>query len=141
MRFIRFVIVVLLATVACGCGGPKLLKTEGRVLKAGAPFTVPQEDVFRIAFIPLAEGARDVYPAVFNRDDGTFWVGGKNLKGMPPGRYRATFDNKPGEGKKSPLRKDLDDDDYIFDVDAKTKEIVIDLEKAPPAPSKTAGTR
>jgi hypothetical protein len=102
-------------------------------LKNGVPFTVPEDDIFRMALVPLAEGARDVYPVVFKREDGTFWVGGKDLKGMPPGKYRVVFDYKPGEGNKSPLRKDIDDDDYIYDVDKNTKEIVVDLER-PPAP-------
>jgi hypothetical protein len=141
MRSFRSLIgMFLLAAIASGCG-PKMLKTKGRVLKDGAPFTVPQQDIFRMALVPLAAGAKDVYPVVFNRDDGTFWVGGKNLKGMPPGKYRVVFDYKADEGNKSPLRKDLDDDDYIYDVNSSTKEIVIDLERPPPvSPGETGGS-
>lgn len=130
---------LLLTAFVSGCGG-KLLKTKGRVLKNGVPFTVPQDDIFRMAFIPLAEGARDVYSVVFKREDGTFWVGGKNLKGMPSGKYRVVFDYKPGEGNKSPLRKNIDDDDYIYEVSADTKEIVIDLERPPGPPGQARGS-
>jgi hypothetical protein len=132
MRSTRYVIaLLLLVAVASGCG-PKLLKTKGRVVKNGAPFIPAEGEVFRLTFVPiLKEGnPSDLYAAQFNMQEGTFQVAGKDLKGMPPGKYRVWIEYK---SKRQALRGNFDDENspYVFDVDARTTEIVIDLDQPP----------
>ena len=94
----------LCATLLTGCGGDGLLKTKGRVLKGGVPFTLKEGDL-GIFFYPLGGDGKlgtTVYPAFFNAADSTFHVTGNDRRGMPPGRYRlprraASFP-RPGRG-------------------------------------------
>ena len=64
---------------------------------------------------------------------GTFTVAGKDLKGVPPGKYRVAVEWM--KKKKDQLRGKFDtvNSPFKFDVDSSTKEIVIDLDKPPTA--------
>jgi hypothetical protein len=70
-----------------GCSSGKL-QTRGRVLKAGQPYIPPEGEYVRLTFVPIMEQgkAQDFYVAEFNREDATFKVAGKDLKGMPQGK-------------------------------------------------------
>jgi hypothetical protein len=135
MRSIRpLVAAVVLGLLASGCGGSGLLKTRGRVMKGGAPFLPgPGQDV-RVTFVPVLpnnQRAHDYYVAHYNDADGTFQVVGKDLKGLPPGRYRVMIEL---EEKRRDLFKGKFDDTkspFVFDVDGGTGEIVIDLDRPP----------
>ncbi len=126
-------VIALFVVIAClsGCGST-LLKTKGRVVKNGAPFVPGAGEVFRLTFVPmLKEGnPSDLYAAQFNSEDGTFQVVGKDLKGMPPGKYRVWIEYK---SRRQPLKGNFDDKNspYLYDVDAGTKELVIDLDQPP----------
>jgi len=132
MRAIRPVI-AMFVVIAClsGCGSTHL-KTKGRVVKNGAPFVPRDDEVFRLTFVPILKQGNpsDLYAAEFNSEDGTFQVVGKDLKGMPPGKYRVWIEYK---GRRQSLKGNFDDKNspYVFDVDAGTKELVIDLDQPP----------
>src|SRR5713226_2834777 len=111
-----FSITILLLAVAClsGCGST-LLKTKGRVVKSGAPFVPREGEVFRLTFIPILKEGKptDLYAAEFNSEDGTFQVAGKDLKGMPPGKYRVWIEYK---SRRQPLKGNFDDQNspYVY---------------------------
>ena len=123
----------MFVVIAClsGCGSTHL-KTKGRVVKNGAPFVPRDDEVFRLTFVPILKQGNpsDLYAAEFNSEDGTFQVVGKDLKGMPPGKYRVWIEYK---GRRQSLKGNFDDKNspYVFDVDAGTKELVIDLDQPP----------
>jgi hypothetical protein len=122
---------LFLGALVSGCGSP-MLKTKGRVVKDGATFVPGDGEVFRVTFVPiLKEGAvKDLYAAEFD-GNGVFTVAGKDLRGMPPGKYRAAIEYR---GRRSPLKDGNYDDQnspFVFDVDSRTKEIVIDLDRPP----------
>ena len=62
---------------------------------------------------------------------GTFQPAGKNGRGMPPGKYRVAVELM--KKKKDQLRGkfDAEKSPFVFEVDAKTAEIVIDLDNPP----------
>jgi hypothetical protein len=135
MRLIALVSAALLALTVSGCGSGKL-KTRGRVLKDGAPLVCGQGEIVRVVFVPVLEpGQRleDVFVAEYNRQDGTFQVAGKDLQGMPPGKYRVciAFEKKHRDVFKG--KYGAERTPYVFDVDSSTKELVIDLDRAPSA--------
>lgn len=133
MRSSRMLIAALVLSLAAGCGG-KLLKTRGRVVKSGQPFLPGQGEFVRVTFVPVIEGgkpAHDFFVAEYNSTDGTFQVAGKNGKGMPPGRYRVAVEL---DRKRRDLLKgqfDAERSPFLFDVDANTDAIVIDLDSPP----------
>jgi hypothetical protein len=122
----------LLAVLLTGCGGSGMLKTKGRIVKNGQPVPLGEEEYFRVLFVPVVEkGERmhDVYAANFNREDGTFQAAGKDGKGLPPGKYRVAVAHL--RGKRDLLNNAFDESKspFVYDVDAKTEEIVIDIAK------------
>jgi hypothetical protein len=83
-------------------------------------------------FIPIFEDGKrveDFYVAEFNPRDGTFWVSGKDGRGMPPGKYRITVEVL--EHHKDVFKGAFDQDrsPFVRDVDAHTSEVVLDVEK------------
>jgi len=74
---------------------------------------------------------RDFYFAETDQTAGTFRPAGKNGKGMPPGKYRVAVELM--KKKKDVLggKYDAERSPFVFDVDANTKEIVIDLDNPP----------
>ena len=121
----------LLAVLAAGCGSG-MLKTKGRVTKSGEPLVLkPGEDVC-LYFYPLnADGTlgKTVFPAYFNAADSTFQVTGNDRNGMPPGKYRVAVEHTVNKKDLLKGAYDMMKSPYVFDVDSKTKEIVIDLDK------------
>jgi len=121
-----FFVLMILAT---GCGGSGKLQTKGRVLKGGQPFTVPEGEYVRLIFVPVVESGNphDTYVAEYNRQDGSFKVAGKDLQGMPPGKYRIAVEH---------LRKRADvlkgafseaSTPFICEVNNSRDEVTIDL--------------
>jgi len=134
MRFLRTQIAACLcAVLMTGCGDG-MLKTKGRVIKNGGPFTLKEDEDLGIFFYPLnSDGSlgNTVYPAFFNAADSTFRVTGSDKRGMPPGKYRVALKHKL-VSKKIDLFKgafDMTHSPFVYDVDSSTREIVIDLDK------------
>jgi hypothetical protein len=122
----------LLAVLLTGCGGSGMLKTKGRIVKNGQPVPLGEEEYFRVLFVPVVEKGermRDVYAANFDREDGTFQAAGKDGKGLPPGKYRVAVAHL--RGKRDLLNNAFDESKspFVYDVDASTEEIVIDIAK------------
>jgi hypothetical protein len=109
-----------------------MLKIKGRIVKGGQPFIVAKDESMRIRFIPtepLSTTTYDSFYAIYNRDDGSFRVTGKDGNGLPPGKYRVDLELMKARsdafhgaytGKWSP-------DDIV--VNNSTGEVVIDLDK------------
>jgi hypothetical protein len=135
----RFVSAAALAAGLCllaaGCGGDGKLRTRGRLVKGGQPLLPKEGETVRVTFVPiLADGKppADHYHAVFNRDDATFQSAGKDKKGMPPGKYRVAVEYK--RQKRADMLGGMFDEDrspFVFDIDARTPELVIDLDHPP----------
>jgi hypothetical protein len=122
-----------LCLLAAGCGGDKL-RTRGRVVKGGQPLVPKEDESVRVTFVPILPDGKppsDHYFAEYNPADGTFQSAGKDKKGMPPGKYRVAvaFMQK----KRDVLGGKFDENrsPFVFDVDARTPEIVIDLDQPP----------
>jgi hypothetical protein len=115
-----------------GCGGDGRLTTRGRIVKGGAPFTVPEQERVRVTFFPVTADGRpplNTYIAVYNRADGSFRASGPDGKGVPPGKYRIAVEH---ERKRKDLFKGAYDGDrspFVFDIDSGTKDLVLDLDK------------
>jgi len=133
MKFSRLGCVVALVSVGlAGCGGNGRINTKGRIVKGGQAYTVPAEDHVRVTFYQLnpdGTTGKNSYAATFNNADGTFRATGPDGRGIPPGRYQVCVEH---------LRKrtDLfcgafnnDATPFVFDIDSKTKELVIDLDQ------------
>jgi hypothetical protein len=122
----------LVLCLAAGCkSGDGRLATKGRIVKGGAPFTVAEPEFVRVTFFPVTpEGVAplNTYIAAFNGADGSFRASGPDGKGIPPGKYRIAVEH---ERKRKDLFKGTFDgvrSPFVFDIDANTKEIVIDLD-------------
>ena len=136
----RFMSAPLLALVAAGRAGDGLLRTQGRLLKGGQPYVPREGEYIEITFIPISPDGKPPWDHDFADVDQTIssvQPAGKNKKGMPPGKYRVAVELMVK--KKDQLRGkfDAEKSPFVFDVDAKTSEIVIDLDK-PPAQSAEA---
>jgi hypothetical protein len=123
------VVIALVLTIS-GCGGADRLQTRGRILKDGQPFRPDEGDVVRVMFVPIpADGGRatDFHMAEFNATDGTFRAAGKDLKGIPPGKYRVTVEHLR---KKKDLLKgafDAENSPIIREINSTAEEVTIDL--------------
>jgi hypothetical protein len=129
LAFASLCLLVLLS----GCGGPGRLNARGRIVKGGAPYTVPEKEYVRVTFFPVtADGKppQNTYAAVYERSDGTFRAVGPDGKGIPPGKYRIAVEHQ-GPRRADVLKGAYDGDrsPFVFDVDASTNEIVIDLDR------------
>jgi len=132
MRKVSFVLAALAAgLLAAGCGGSGKLQTRGRVLKGGQPFTLPEDEYVRLTFIPVLEKGRaeDYYVAEYNRSDATFKVAGKDLKGMPPGKYKIMVEhlrnrNDLLKGAFSEARTP-----FVCEVKTTADEVTVDLDQ------------
>ena len=115
-----------------GCGGDGRLNVKGRIVKGGAPFTVPEGEHVRVTFFPVTTDGRppaNTYASVFNGADGTFRAVGPDGRGVPPGKYRVAVEHEAKRRDKLRGRFDGDRSPFVFDIDSKTGEIVIDLDK------------
>jgi hypothetical protein len=132
-KLIEVLSAALCLLVLSGCGGSGRLNVKGRIVKGGAPYTVPEAEYVRVTFFPVTSDGKppkNTYAATYYRADGTFRAVGPDGKGVPPGKYRIAVEH---EDKK---RRDLfqgafdgEASPFVFDVDSKTQEIVIDLDK------------
>jgi hypothetical protein len=123
---------LLCALALSGCGGDDKLRARGRVVKGGAPFTVPEEEYVRVTFYPIpADGGRpnNTYVATYSNGDGTFQVVGADGKGLPPGKYRVSVEHERGRKDLFKGAYDAERSPFVFDVDSAGKEIVIDLDR------------
>jgi hypothetical protein len=84
-----------------------------------------------VPILPDGKPPADHYFAVFNPADGTFQSGGKDLKGMPPGKYRVAVEYKKNKQDVFEGQFDENRSPYVFDVDGGTTEVVIDLDHPP----------
>ena len=128
------VVMLTVCVLATGCGNGKL-QTRGRVVKGGQPLLPKEDESVRVTFVPILPDGKppaDHYFAEFNPADGTFRPAGKDKKGMPPGKYRVAVEYKKNKQDIFNGKFDEDLSPYVFDIDAYTTEIVIDLDKPPP---------
>jgi hypothetical protein len=119
--------------LAAGCGDGKL-RTRGRVLKGGQPFLPKENESVRVTFVPILPDGKppiDHYHAEFNRADATFRSAGKDKKGMPPVKYRVAVSYKKQKREMFAGVFDEDKSPFVFDIDFRTPEIVIDLDHPP----------
>ena len=131
MRRSRIVGVAVVATLVAGCGDG-MLTPKGRVVKSGAPIVLKPGEDLGVFFYPLdGEGklGRTVYPALFRAEDSSFRVTGSDRRGMPPGKYRVAVELKLNKRDLFRGAYDMTNSPFVIDVDSKTGEIVIDLDK------------
>ena len=138
-RFLTATIVLATSLPWVGCGNKNegLLRTPGRLMKGDASF-IPEEGQYaQVIFYPILPGGRPYskrYVADIDQTTGTFVPDGAMRTGMPPGKYRAVVYLR--DKKKNDLFNGKFDEDrstFVFNVDEKTEEIVIDLDNPPVA--------
>jgi hypothetical protein len=120
-----------LCILITGCGDGRL-RTKGQLLKGGQPYIPPEGEYIEITFVPIlpdGKPAPDYYYAEVDQTTGTFRPAGKDLKGMPPGKYRVAVELMKKKKDKLGGKFDTMRSPFVFDVDDQTKEIVIDLDK------------
>jgi hypothetical protein len=123
---------ILGALLLTGCGGNGLLHPKGRVVKGGGPITLKPGEDLGVFFYPLGGDGKlgtTVYPAYFNAADSTFVVTGSDRRGLPAGKYRVAVELKLNKADLFKGAYDMNRSPFIFDVDANTADIVIDLDK------------
>ena len=162
MRLRATALLTLALTIASGCGGPAdRVWVTGKVVKGGARYSPPKDQVFSLTFIPLehqdAEGKTvkggDPYAAEVNASESTFEVPGPDRLGIPRGKYRVAltqqlqrpaFDaarqKSAGKRGKMPLQRDDDmlegrygpaSSPIVVEI-ARSEEVTIDLDKVKP---------
>jgi hypothetical protein len=134
MHLRNFLLGFLCLGALSGCGGDGRLNVKGRVLKNGAALKLPETDFVRVTFFPVTTNGRpplNTYIAAYDGEDGTFEAVGPDGRGVPPGKYRIAIEHN--RKRKDLLKGSYDGDrsPFVFDVDASTKELVLDLDKAP----------
>ena len=120
--------------MGCGKSGPVLLKIKGQVVKDGKNFVPEEGQAIQIVFTPISpdgKPARNLYVAVVDNKTGSFFAAGQQLQGMPPGKYRAGIELRKGKKDLLGDKFNLEDSPFVFDIDEKTRPIVIDLDKGP----------
>lgn len=133
MNLQRTLVFALALLCLCGCG-QKMLKTKGRILKDGVPFLPGEGEFVRVTFVPIPDPGKtveDCYVAQYNGVNGTFQVAGKDLRGMPAGKYRVAIELDRRRSDQLHGQFSAEASPFVFDVDGRTKEIVIDLAKPP----------
>jgi hypothetical protein len=132
LRRVSLALIVCLTTIA-GCGkSDGKLNLTGKVLKGGAPLTVPEEEYVRVTFFPVTDGGvapKNTYAADFNRANGTFRALGGDGHGIPPGKYRVAVEHVKKGGDALKGAYDGDRSPLVFDIDKKTGPLVLDLDK------------
>jgi hypothetical protein len=124
---------VVVCLVATGCGDG-MLKTQGRLVKSGQSFIPGEGEFIQILFVPIFPDGKpppDYYAAVVDQATGTFRPSGKDGKGMPPGKYRLSIELMKERKDQFKGSFDAENSPFIYDVDASTPEIVVDLDNPP----------
>jgi hypothetical protein len=84
-----------------------------------------------LTFVPVLEKgkAEDYYVAEFNRADGTFKVAGKDLKGMPPGKYKIAVEHL--QNRRDILKGAFTEDrtPFVCEVKTSSDEVIVDLDQ------------
>ena len=112
------------------------MRTRGRVVKGGEDFIPEEGEFLAITFVPIVEPgqfAMDYHFAEVDQDAGTFTAAGKDLKGIPEGKYRVAVELMKKKKDQFGGKYDAEKSPFVFDIDSDTDEIVIDLDKPPPA--------
>jgi hypothetical protein len=133
MRRVLTAAAVGLCLLAAGCGDGRL-RTQGRLLKGGRPFAPAEGEAVQILFVPIPPEGKpptDYYAAEVDQEAGTFRPAGKDGKGMPPGRYRVAVELMKRKKDQFEGKFDAERSPFVVEVDAKTPEIVIDLDHPP----------
>jgi hypothetical protein len=131
------VILFGLISVISGCGGsgPVLLKAKGKVVKGGDAFIPLDEDIrVQLSFVPVSDDGtppRNWYIAKVDQNTGTFSTDGAHALGMPPGKYRAVVELKRDRKDTLNGKFDVLHSPFVFHIDGKSGEIVIDLDTEP----------
>jgi hypothetical protein len=129
----RTIIVIIaaasLSITVVGCTHQKL-KAKGRLLVKGQPMVLKEGESVNVVFVPIlpdGKPPRDHYWAIYNPEDATFWAAGKDREGLPPGKYRIAVAHQLH--KQDLLKGQFDENrsKFVFDIDANTTEITIDL--------------
>lgn len=127
-----------LAVASAGCRGDGKMRTKGKVLKGGQPVVANGVDEFLdVTLIPVSADGKppaDFFFAEVDQKAGTFVPSGPDKKGVPPGKYRFAVTLKKKKKDAFEGAYDAERTPFVFDIDAKTSEVVIDLDK-PPAKS------
>lgn len=124
---------LILAIVGCGTKD-KLLQLQGRLLKSGQQFEAGPDELIQVTMVPImpnGELPRDHYYCNVDDATGIFVVAGKTGKGLPPGKYRVALELMKRKKDIYKGKYDQERSPYVFEIDAKTKEIVIDLDLPP----------
>src|SRR5262249_12972261 len=90
----RITVCLFICLLPLGCDGSSRIKAKGSILKGGQPFRTGEGEELRIVFAPLDPPAGtqyDSFAAVYDPDDGSFQVAGKDGSGLPPGKYRISL--------------------------------------------------
>jgi hypothetical protein len=130
-RHISWIATALMG-VCAGCSqGDGRLNVTGKIVKGGAAFTVPEDEYVRVTFFPITAGGppKNTYAASYNRNDGTFRAIGGDGKGIPPGKYKVAIEHEKNKRDQFKGAYDGDRSPFEFDIDRKTKPLVIDLDK------------
>jgi hypothetical protein len=126
----RFVAVGLIL-LSAGCGSGKIA-TKGIVLKDGAPFKIKDDEFVRIMFVPMPENggkAMDFYIATFNPADSTFEAKGKDLLGIPPGKYRVSVEHMKGRKDAFNGAFDAVNSPFVVTIQSAADEVKVDVGK------------
>jgi hypothetical protein len=124
--------------ISAGCSGNVKLQTRGQVIKGGRPMTLPNGEYLRLIFIPIvAEGRyRDTYVAEYDRNDATFRVAGKDLRGMPPGKYKIMVEHM--RGRNDVLKGAYSEDRTPFECEILSSSDVVTVDMDKPSKPATA---
>ena len=134
-RLLTLALVLAMAMVATGCGkSDGKLRARGRLLKGGEEYIPGEDEYIQITFVPIPEDgkpAMDYYWAEVDQDTGTFAASGKDLKGLPPGKYRIAVELKKNKKDLLGGKYDPEKSPFVFDIEPDSEEIIIDLDEPP----------
>ena len=150
MRFlVRYSPCLLIGLLVLGCGKSSFIKAKGRIVKGGQPYLTQEGEGLRIFFSPLEAPTGqqyDSFAAIYEPDNGSFQVVGKDGQGLPPGKYRVGLQLMKSKedllggkllGKKSPFVTEVisSQDDIVIELDTAKFDSLLAGEK--PAKAKT----
>lgn len=135
---IGMAILVGLALAGCSNSEGKLL-AKGRILKGGENLLPNREEgeYIAVTFVPIRPDGKPpdrFYYGAVDQDEGTFMASGPDKKGVPPGKYRVAVELMKKKKDQFNGRFDPAVSPFVFDIDAETEEILVDLDD-PPAPA------